>query len=98
MIQINVEKILKEQGKTKSWLCDEMDISFYNLNKAIKSGKKSISYKYLEGFCKALNCSFNDLLTIVVNDNIRIGGKYWFKYYNVSCNVQIKIIKIKFLD
>ena len=48
MIKINVEKILKEQGKTKSWLCDKMDISFYNLNKAIKSGKKSISYKYLE--------------------------------------------------
>ncbi len=65
MIQINVEKILKEQGKTKLWLCDVMDISFYNLNKAIKSGKKSISYKYLEGFCKALNCSFDDLLTIV---------------------------------
>ena len=94
MIQINVEKILKEQGKKKSWLCDKMDISFYNLNKAIKSGKKSISYKHLEGFCKALNCSFNDLLTIVVNDNIRIGGKYLLKYYNVSSNVQIKIIKI----
>lgn len=64
MVIINVEKILKIQGKTKSWLCDEMDISFYNLNKAIKSGKKSISYKYLEGFCKALNCSFDELLTI----------------------------------
>ena len=65
MVIINVEKILKNQCKTKSWLCDEMDISFYNLNKAIKSGKKSISYKYLEGFCKALNCSFDELLTIV---------------------------------
>ena len=69
MIKINVEKILKEQGKTKSWLCDEMDISFYNLNKAIKGGKKSISYKYLEGFCKALNCSFFDLLTIVDDED-----------------------------
>lgn len=68
MVIINVEKILKSQGKTKSWLCDEMDISFYNLNKAIKSGKKSISYKYLEGFCKALNCSFDELLTIVNDD------------------------------
>ena len=65
MIQINVERILKEKGKTKSWLCDQLDISFYNLNKAIKSGKKSISYKYLEGFARALNCSFDDLLTIV---------------------------------
>lgn len=71
MIQINVEKILKEQGKTKTWLCDEMDITFYNLNKAIKGGKKSISYKYLEGFCKALNCSFDELLTIVDNEEDR---------------------------
>lgn len=49
MIIINVEKLLKEQEKTKSWLCDEMDITLYNLNKAIKGKqKKSISYKYLE--------------------------------------------------
>ncbi len=65
MIILNVEKILKKQGKTKSWLCDQLDISHFNLNKALKSGKKSISYKYLEGFCKALNCSFNELMTIV---------------------------------
>ena len=65
MIQINVGKILKEKGKSKSWLCDQMDISLYNLNKAIKSAKKSISYKYLEGFAKTLNCSFDELLTIV---------------------------------
>lgn len=50
MIILNVEKILKKQGRSKSWLCNEMDITFYNLNKAIKSGKKSISYKYLERF------------------------------------------------
>lgn len=48
MIILNVEKILKEQEHTKSWLCNEMDITLYNLNKSIKSGKKSISYKYLE--------------------------------------------------
>ena len=71
MVIINVEKILKNQGKTKSWLCDEMDISFYNLNKAIKSGKKSISYKYLEGFCKALNCSFDELLTVVEDEEAK---------------------------
>lgn len=65
MIILNVEKLLKDKGKTKSWLCEEMNITFYNLNKAIKSGKKSISYKYLEGFCKALNCTFDELLTII---------------------------------
>ena len=65
MIILNVEKLLKKQGKTKSWLCNEMDITFYNLNKALKCGKKSISYKYLEGFCKNLNCTFDELLSIV---------------------------------
>ena len=69
MIVLNVEKLLKERGKTKSWLCNEMDITFYNLNKAIKCGKKSISYKYLEGFCKNLNCTFDELLTIVDNQD-----------------------------
>ena len=65
MIKLNVEKILKSQGKTKEWLCDKMDISHYNLNRAINGKTQSISYKYLQGFCKALNCSFDELMTIV---------------------------------
>lgn len=54
VIILNVEKILKEQGHTKSWLCNEMDITLYNLNKAIKCGKKSISYKYLERILQSI--------------------------------------------
>ena len=65
MIVLNVEKILKEQGKTKSWLCNQMDITFYNLTKAINGGKKCISYKYIEGFCRSLNCTFDELFTLV---------------------------------
>ena len=67
MIKLNVERLLKEQGKTKSWLCNEMDITFYNLNKALKVGKKSISYKYIEGFLKNLNCSFDELFTFIAD-------------------------------
>lgn len=65
MIKLNVEKILKSQGKTKEWLCYKMDISHYNLNRAINGKTQSISYKYLQGFCKALNCSFDELMSIV---------------------------------
>ena len=68
MVVLNIEEILKKQGKKKSWLCDKLDISQYNLNKALKPGKKSISYKYLEGFAKNLNCTFDDLLTIVEDE------------------------------
>lgn len=70
MVILNVEEILKKQGKKKSWLCDKLDISQYNLNKALKPGKKSISYKYLEGFTKNLNCTFDELLTVVEDKKI----------------------------
>lgn len=69
MIILNVEKILKEKGKTKEWLCGKMDITHGNLNKALRGTAKSISYKYLQGFCKALDCSFNELMTIVDDEN-----------------------------
>jgi len=69
MIKLNVEKILESQNKTKEWLCNELDISHYNLNKAIRGNAKSISYKYLQGFCRALNCSFDELMTIVDDDD-----------------------------
>lgn len=65
MIKLNVEEILKRKGKTKTWLCDQMDITHYNLNKALKGNAKSISYKYLEGFGRALGCTFDELLTII---------------------------------
>lgn len=71
MVKLNVEKLLKEKGKTKSWLCDKLDIRLYNLNKAIHRDNKSISYKYLQGFCEALECSFDELLTIVDDEKTK---------------------------
>ena len=64
MVILNVEKMLKEKNKSKEWLCNNMDISHYNLNKAIKGVTKSISYKYIEGFCKYLECTPSQLMTI----------------------------------
>lgn len=58
MIILNVEKILEEQGKSKTWLCDQLDITHYNLNKALKNGKKSISYKYLERILQNIKLYF----------------------------------------
>ena len=35
MVKLNVEKILKKQGKSKEWLCNELDISHYNLMQSL---------------------------------------------------------------
>ncbi len=68
MVKLKIEAILKEQKKSKEWLCNKMDISHYNLNKALKGNAKSISYKYIQGFCKYLNCTPNDIFEITYED------------------------------
>lgn len=57
MIQLNVEKLLKQQHMSKEKLCNAMNITRYNLNKAIK-GHNSISYKYLERILQKFKLHF----------------------------------------
>lgn len=64
MIVVNVEKLLKKRNKTKYWLCQNMNITYKNLNRIIYGETKSISFKYLEDFCKLLDCSIDDLIKI----------------------------------
>lgn len=68
MILFNIEKLLKQQNKSKYWLCQQMNITTRNLNRVIKGETNSISFKYLEDFCKYLNCSLNDLINIQNNN------------------------------
>ena len=67
MIVVNVEKLLKKKNKTKYWLCQNMNITYKNLNRIIYGETKSISFKYLEDFCKYLDCSVDDLIKIDKN-------------------------------
>ena len=64
MIVVNVEKLLKKNNKTKYWLCQNMNITYKNLNRIIYGKTKSISFKYLEDFCKFLDCSVEKLIKI----------------------------------
>lgn len=64
MVKVNIEDLLKKKGKSKYWLCNQMNITSRNLNKIILGLTKSISFKYVEEFCKYLDCTPNDLFTI----------------------------------
>ena len=64
MLIINVEKLLKKQNKSKYWLCKNMNITSHNLNRVINGETSSISFKYIEEFCKYLDCSFDELFQI----------------------------------
>lgn len=64
MVKINVEELLKKQGKSKYWLCQKMEITNRNLNQIIQGKTKSISFRYIEEFCKHLDCTPEELIII----------------------------------
>jgi len=64
MVFLNIEKLLKKNGKTKYWLCKNMNITSRNLNRIIRGDTSSISFKYIEDFCKYLGCTPSELIKI----------------------------------
>lgn len=67
MIKINIEELLKKNNKSKYWLKGKMNITSRNLNKIIRGETTSISFKYIEDFCKYLNCTLGELISIIPN-------------------------------
>lgn len=63
MISFNIIPLLKKQGKSKYWLCKNMNITSHNLNRVLKGETTSISFKYLEDMCKYLDCEIGELIS-----------------------------------
>ncbi len=69
MVKINLEKLLKDNNRSKYWLCNQMNITMHNLNKVILGETKLISFRYINDFCKYLNCTPGDLFTVSFNED-----------------------------
>ena len=65
MVKVNILELLKKNKKSKYWLRNQMNITHTNLNKVIVGATSSISFKYIEEFCKYLNCTPGELFTII---------------------------------
>ena len=72
MVKVNVEKLLKQNNRSKYWLCNQMQITMHNLNKVILGETKSISFKYIHDFCKYLNCTPAELFTVEIEKDEEI--------------------------
>ncbi len=64
MISFNIDELLRNRGKSKYWLCKNMNITSRNLNRIIQGDTTSISFKYLEDLCKYLDCEIGELISI----------------------------------
>lgn len=65
MLKLDVERLLKEKGKTKYWLWKKTNLTYTNFDNLIKNRTKSIRYANLEKLCLALECTPNDLFVEV---------------------------------
>ena len=65
MIRLAIVSLLKKNNRSKYWLCQQMNMTSRNLNRIIRGETTSISFKYIEEFCKYLNCKPGDLIELI---------------------------------
>ena len=68
MIELNVDKLLEQKGKSRYWLFNQLNsiknISYSNFLNLIDNRTKSIKYENIEKLCDVLECTPNDLFKI----------------------------------
>jgi putative transcriptional regulator len=65
VIEIRIEQLLEERGKTFYWLAKETGIGHTSLWRLRHEQAKSISFDRLERICRALECEPGDLFELV---------------------------------
>jgi putative transcriptional regulator len=73
VIEVRIEQLLDERGKTFYWLAKETGISYTSLWRLRHEEAKSISFDRLERICLALECEPGDLL--VLKDDARVSRR-----------------------
>ena len=68
MVQLNVKQLLKQKGKSKYWLYNELNnvgtISYSNFNAMVEMKTKLIKYDNIDKLCKILECNISDLIIV----------------------------------
>ena len=64
MIEIRVDEVLAEHGRTFYWLAKETGISHTTLWRLKKDKALGINFDTLEKICQALNCQPGDVLSL----------------------------------
>ena len=64
MIEIKIDELLEERGRTFYWLAKETGISHTTLWRLKKGRAKGINFETLEKICGGLSCQPGDVLTL----------------------------------
>jgi putative transcriptional regulator len=76
MIEIQIDQLLAEHGRTFYWLAKETGISHTTLWRLKKGKALGINFETLEKMCQALKCQPGDVLALAwPKDNKKNGAK-----------------------
>lgn len=64
-INIEIDSILKKQGKSRYWLVKETGIYYPNIKGLCENTTTAIKFESLEKICKALDCEPGDILKLI---------------------------------
>jgi putative transcriptional regulator len=73
MIEIRVDQLLAEHGRTFYWLAKETGISHTTLWRLKKGKALGINFETLEKMCQALKCQPGDVLALANGKKITAG-------------------------
>ena len=60
-MKLRILEILKEKGKTKYWLYNQLGLSYQNFNKIVNNETSGIKFDNLKAICDILECTQNYL-------------------------------------
>ena len=60
-MKLRILDILKEKGKTKYWLYNQLGLSYQNFNNIVNNNRSGIKFSNLKAICEILECTPNDL-------------------------------------
>ena len=70
MIQLRIDEILEEQGKSQYWLSKQLDgMCWRNISRLVNNDTSLIRFDTLDKLCKVLNVSIGDLFRDVADDD-----------------------------
>ena len=64
MARLRIQELLQEQGKSRYWLFQQLNMSYQSYRRMLENETKSIRKENIEALCKIFGCSPNDLLSL----------------------------------
>jgi putative transcriptional regulator len=61
---INIDNLLKKQGKTRYWLAKQINVTYPNLCALADNKTQSVKFEIIEKICLALNCTPNEIFLL----------------------------------